>query len=58
MNLSPPRGTRDFFPEDMRQHNWLLGHFRAVADLFAFEEYDAPVVESDFLFNDRCKTNI
>ena len=46
MNLSPPRGTRDFFPEELRYRNWLFGHFREVARLFAFEEYDAPVVES------------
>ena len=50
MNLTPPRGTRDFFPEDLRLRNWLFGHFRAVADLFGFEEYDAPVVESADLY--------
>ena len=43
MELAPPRGTRDFFPEDMRLQNWLFGHFREVARLFAFEQYDAPV---------------
>ncbi|NKB68558.1 MAG: histidine--tRNA ligase [Candidatus Latescibacteria bacterium] len=50
MDLNPPRGTRDFFPEDMRLQNWLTSHFHAVADLFAFEEYDAPVVESEALY--------
>lgn len=50
MNLSPPRGTRDFFPEDLRQRNWLFGHFREVARQFSFEEYDAPVVESEELY--------
>ena len=50
MNLSPPRGTRDFFPEDLRYRNWLFGHFREVARLFALEEYDAPVVESEELY--------
>ena len=58
MDLSPPRGTRDFFPEDMRQQNWLLGHFRAVAALFAFEEYDAPVVESEVLYTRKAGEEI
>ena len=46
MDLKPVRGTRDFPPEDMRLRTWLFGHFRAVAQLFAFEEYDAPILES------------
>ena len=50
MDLQPPRGTRDFFPEDMRLRTWLFEHFRAVARGFGFEEYDAPVVESEDLY--------
>jgi len=58
MNLSPPRGTRDFFPEDVRFRNWLFGHFREVARLFAFEEYDAPVVESVELYTRKAGEEI
>ena len=50
MNLSPPRGTRAFFPGAMRLRTWLFGHFREVARGFGFEEYDAPVVESAELY--------
>lgn len=50
MNLAPPRGTRDFFPEDMRLRTWLFGHFHAVARTFAFEEVDAPVLETEELY--------
>ncbi len=50
MDLSPPRGTRDFFPEDLRLRAWLFEHFRAVAASFGFEEYDAPVLESAELY--------
>jgi len=42
IDLQPPKGTRDFAPEDMRVRNWLFGHFRDVATLFGFEEFDAP----------------
>jgi len=49
-HLQPPRGTRDFYPEDLRLRTWLFGHFRAVAAQFGYEEVDAPVVEHEDLF--------
>ena len=58
MNLAPPRGTRDFFPEEMRLRSWLFGHFRQVARLFAFEEYDTPVVESEDLYTRKAGEEI
>ena len=48
--LQPPRGTRDFYPEDLRLRSWLFGHFREVARSFGYEEVDAPVVEHAELF--------
>ncbi|MCO4770448.1 MAG: histidine--tRNA ligase [Deltaproteobacteria bacterium] len=50
INTAPPRGTRDFPPEEMRLRTWLFGHFREVARQFAFEEYDAPVLETEALY--------
>jgi histidyl-tRNA synthetase len=50
IDTAPPRGTRDFPPEDMRLRTWLFDHFREVARQFAFEEYDAPVLESEALY--------
>ena len=50
MNLSPPRGTRDFYPDDYRLRDWLFTRFREASHAFAFEEYDAPVVESEELY--------
>ncbi len=58
MDLASPRGTRDFFPEDMRLQNWLFGHFREVARLFAFEEYDAPLIESEELYTRKAGEEI
>jgi len=58
VNLAPPRGTRDFFPDDMRLRNWLFGHFRETARLFAFEEYDAPVLESEELYTRKAGEDI
>jgi len=50
VDLQPPRGTRDFYPEDMRVRNWLFEQFRQIAHLYAFEEVDAPIVEHAELF--------
>jgi len=44
------RGTRDFYPEDMRLRNWLFDNFDEAALLHGFEEYDAPVLEHEELY--------
>ncbi len=49
-HLRAPRGTRDFYPEDMRRRAWLFERFREVARRFAFEEVDAPILEHAELF--------
>jgi histidyl-tRNA synthetase len=56
--LSPPRGTRDFYPEDLRLRSWLFEHFREVARRFAFEEVDAPVVEHAALYQRKAGEEI
>ncbi len=33
ISVDPPRGTRDFPPEDMRLRSWLFQHFREVQSL-------------------------
>jgi len=42
----------------MRLRNWLFGHFRETARLFAFEEYDAPVLESEELYTRKAGEDI
>jgi histidyl-tRNA synthetase len=39
------KGTRDFFPEEMRFRRWLEGRWRSVAEAYGYEEVDAPVLE-------------
>jgi len=56
--LSAPRGTRDFYPEDLRLRSWLFGHFREVAHRFGFEEVDAPVVEHAELYQRKAGEEI
>jgi histidyl-tRNA synthetase len=44
------RGTRDFYPEQLRLREWLFDHYRTIAGRFAFEQVDAPVLEPAELF--------
>jgi len=50
MDFSPPRGTRDFFPEDQRLKSWLFSAWHTTASSYAFEEYDAPILENEELY--------
>ena len=50
MQGSPPRGMRDFYPDQMRNQNWLFSRWRASAMRYGFEEYNSAVVEHEELF--------
>ncbi|XP_027350749.1 histidine--tRNA ligase, chloroplastic/mitochondrial-like isoform X3 [Abrus precatorius] len=58
IDVNPPKGTRDFPPEDMRLRNWLFNHFKDVARLYGFEEVDFPVLESEALFTRKAGEEI
>jgi histidyl-tRNA synthetase len=63
------KGTRDFYPEQMAQRNWLYSNMRAASEQFGYQEYDGPFIETldlyaaksgeelvkeqAFVFNDR-----
>jgi len=57
-NLQAPRGTRDFYPDEMRRRSWLFDHFRRTALGFGFEEVDAPMVEHAELFTRKAGEEI
>jgi histidyl-tRNA synthetase len=57
-NLQAPRGTRDFYPDELRLRNWLFDHFRETARLFGFEQVDAPVLEHTELFTRKAGEEI
>ena len=46
MSFEPPRGMRDFYPEDMVWRNKVFDAFRAAGEAAGFRPYDACVVES------------
>jgi len=50
MQLAPPRGTRDFYPDDMRVRNWVFSIWRETALRCGFEEYDSSILEQEELY--------
>ena len=50
MDFQKVKGTRDFYPEDMRLRNWIVDTWRKVSLRNGFEEYDAPIFEYLDLF--------
>ena len=50
IDLQPVKGTRDFFPDEMRMRNWLFQVWRSVSEQAGFEEYDTCVLEHEELY--------
>jgi histidyl-tRNA synthetase len=50
LNKSPYRGTRDFFPKEMRLRNFIFAKMAEVSELFAYEPYDGPLLEEVDLY--------
>jgi histidyl-tRNA synthetase len=42
----------------MALRNWLFDHFAAVSRMFAFEQFDVPVLESEELFTRKAGEEI
>lgn len=45
------KGSRDFYPEDMRVRNFIFEVWRKVCTSYGYEEYDAPILEPVELFS-------
>lgn len=39
------KGTRDFYPEDMKIRNWMFSTMKSVVQSFGYLEYDGPILE-------------
>ena len=46
LSMQPYKGTRDFYPQEMRLRNWFFGIIRRELERSAFEEYNGPMLES------------
>ncbi len=50
LNKNPYKGTRDFFPQDMRLRNFIFGKMAEVSQLYSYEAYDGPLLEEVDLY--------
>jgi histidyl-tRNA synthetase len=58
LSTQPYKGTRDFYPEDMRLRNWMFGKWRKVCESFGYEEYDGSILEPLELFASKTSDEI
>jgi histidyl-tRNA synthetase len=48
--ISPVKGTRDFYPEQMALRSWLYNTIRGVSECFGYQEWDSPILETIDLY--------
>jgi histidyl-tRNA synthetase len=48
--IKPVKGTRDFYPEDMSIRTWLYKNVRHASELYGYQEYEAPILETIDLY--------
>jgi histidyl-tRNA synthetase len=46
LSTAPYKGTRDFYPDEMRVRSWMFSVIAKVVESFGFEKIDAPLIES------------
>ncbi len=45
LSPEPYKGTRDFYPEDMRRREYIFNTWRRIVKRYGYEAYDAPILE-------------
>ncbi len=58
MAIQSLRGFRDFYPEDQAKINYLKRTIAEVCDLFGYEEFEGPAVESFDLYSAKSSDEI
>jgi histidyl-tRNA synthetase len=48
--VQPVKGTRAFYPEQMKKRNWLYEKISHISGQFGYEEYDGPFLEKIELY--------
>ena len=50
LTTQPYKGTRDFYPKDMRLRTWIFDRWREVCESYGYGAYDGPMLESFELY--------
>lgn len=53
LSVQPPKGTRDFYPEEMRLQRHIFDAWEKACRRFGFEEYEGPTFESLDLYTGK-----
>jgi histidyl-tRNA synthetase len=48
--ITSVKGTREFYPREMALRNWLYSQINKVSELYGYQEYDGPFLESIELY--------
>ncbi len=48
--IATVKGTREFYPEEMALRNFIYGKVRAASQMFGYQEYDGPFIETIDLY--------
>lgn len=46
LSTQPYKGSRDFYPEDMRLQNFIFDIWKKVCERYGYEQYDGPFIET------------
>ncbi|MBY8992267.1 MAG: histidine--tRNA ligase [Candidatus Lokiarchaeota archaeon] len=46
----PLRGFKDFYPEDLREFNWIVENIKDIAEIYSYEEFKSPQLEPIEIF--------
>jgi histidyl-tRNA synthetase len=58
LDTQPYKGTRDFYPEDLKVFRWMFLKIEKVLKLYGYEEYMGPLLESVELYKAKSGDNI
>lgn len=48
--ITPVKGTREFYPREMALRTWLYDEIRSISELYGYQEYDGPFLETIDLY--------
>ncbi len=49
-STEPLRGMEEYYPDDLRELNWIIENIRDVAEQYSFEEFESPQLEPIEIF--------
>lgn len=58
VSTQPYKGTRDFYPKDMRFRRWMTDKLEAVCERYGYEPYNGPLLESFELYATKTSDEI